>query len=287
MKAFIAKYVSATNNTTTADNTSTTATTSITTTSVTSTSTTLTTTTTVTATTTSTTTTTLTTTTTSITTTSFTTTTTCSPIFASSLGLVAYFALDSSPSYLTDVNATLTATAASVTNVPGERNQCLSFTGTMNSYFQVSNLVSLGSSTTPFSIALYISPNVLSGTLVHISKYQNAIQIWGGSTAKYVLGPIPPLNSWTHVVQTWSPTNGLTLYINGALYAQGSTFLTYGASGVSNYLTLASTLQAIPYPANGCSTTGVLGGAAFDASSTGASVGNYYRIKCNVEKVSS
>ncbi len=84
--------------------------------------------------------------------------------------------MDSSPSYLTDVGGTLTATAVSVTNVAGERNQCLSFMGTINSYFQISNLTSLGISTTPFSIALYISPNVLSGTIVHISKFQNGIQ---------------------------------------------------------------------------------------------------------------
>jgi len=90
-----------------------------------------------------------------------------------------------------------------------------------------------------------------------------AIQIWGGSTANYVLGPIPPLNSWTHIVQTWSSTSGLTLYINGALYAQDSTLTTYDASGVANSLTLASTLKAIPDPLNGCSTTGVLGGLGY------------------------
>jgi hypothetical protein len=90
-----------------------------------------------------------------------------------------------------------------------------------------------------------------------------AIQVWGGSTARYVLGPILPLNAWTHVVQTWSSSNGLSLYINGALYAQDSTVTAYAASGVADYLTLASTLQAIPYPVNGCSTTGVLGGLGY------------------------
>ena len=94
------------------------------------------------------------------------------------------------------------------------------------------------------------------------------IPVWpfkfgGGSTANYVLGLSPPLNSWTHVVQTWSSASGLSLYINGALYAQDSTVTAYAASGVPNYLTLASTLQAIPYPANGCSTTGVLGGLGY------------------------
>jgi len=90
-----------------------------------------------------------------------------------------------------------------------------------------------------------------------------AIQVWGGSTANYVLGPIPPLNSWTHVVQTFSTTSGLSLYIDGVLYAQDSTITTYAASGVADYLTLASTLEAIPYPVSGCSTTGVLGGLGY------------------------
>lgn len=55
----------------------------------------------------------------------------------------------------------------------------------------------------------------------------------------------------------------MTLYINGVFYAQNSAVTAYAASGVPNYLTLASTLDAIPYPANGCSTTGVLGGLGY------------------------
>ena len=86
--------------------------------------------------------------------------------------------MDSSPSYLTDVGASLTATAVSVTSVPGERNEALSFTGSINSYFQISNLVSLGTSNAPFSIAVYISPNVLFGTVVHISMYISGKQTY-------------------------------------------------------------------------------------------------------------
>ncbi len=108
--------------------------------------------------------------------TTITTTATCSPIYNFTTGLVAYFSMDSSPSYLTDVGGTPTATAVSVTSVSGERNQALSFVGTINSYFQINNLTSLGNSNVPFSIALYISPKVLSGTLVHISSHSNGMQ---------------------------------------------------------------------------------------------------------------
>jgi hypothetical protein len=55
----------------------------------------------------------------------------------------------------------------------------------------------------------------------------------------------------------------MSLYINGSLYAQDSTITIYAASGVADYLTLASTLEAIPYSAAGCSTTGVLGGLGY------------------------
>jgi hypothetical protein len=55
----------------------------------------------------------------------------------------------------------------------------------------------------------------------------------------------------------------LSLYINGALYARDATFTTYAASGVPDYLTLASTIEAIPFPIGGCSTTGVLTGLGY------------------------
>jgi hypothetical protein len=55
----------------------------------------------------------------------------------------------------------------------------------------------------------------------------------------------------------------LSLYIDGVFYAQDSTVTAYSASGVANYLTLASTLEAIPYPYNGCTATGVLAGMGY------------------------
>ena len=90
-----------------------------------------------------------------------------------------------------------------------------------------------------------------------------ATQIYGGSIAKYVLGPIPLLNYWTHVVQTWSSAYGLGLYIDGVLSVQDSTVTSCGASSVAKYLKLASTLQALLYLANGWSTTGVLEGLGY------------------------
>jgi hypothetical protein len=84
--------------------------------------------------------------------------------------------MDSSPSYLTDDGGNVTAIAVNVTSVAGERNQALLFMGTMDSYFQGSKFVSLGTPNTAFSIALYVSPIVLNGTIVHISMFGNGIQ---------------------------------------------------------------------------------------------------------------
>ncbi len=36
-------------------------------------------------------------------------------------------------------------------------------------------------------------------------------------TPQQVIGPILPTNVWTHVVGTYSLTNGLRLYVNGTL----------------------------------------------------------------------
>ena len=64
------------------------------------------------------------------------------------------------------------------------------------------------------------------------------------NTAQQVVGPVSSANVWTHVVSTYSTTNGLRLYVNGALI--GSTgAVQYTASGQTNILTLANPLQAV------------------------------------------
>ncbi|CAF1053260.1 unnamed protein product [Rotaria sp. Silwood1] len=52
-------------------------------------------------------------------------------------------------------------------------------------------------------------------------------------------GPILPLNSWTHIGYTYSSSNGIQLYVNGALYSTTSSF-SFSASGVPMYMILGS-----------------------------------------------
>lgn len=93
---------------------------------------------------------------------------------------------------------------------------------------------------------MWINPSFQSGTLFHLSSAATGSGGWclpmigfnsNGSivgqtwnrTAISVIGPIPPINTWTHIVQTWSSTNGLRLYINGGLY--GSAITTFFSAG--------------------------------------------------------
>lgn len=57
--------------------------------------------------------------------------------------------------------------------------------------------------------------------------------------------------------QTFSLANGLRLYVNGTLHASVPGISTYLASGVQNYLTIASTLIA-SIQTTFCTSTGVL-----------------------------
>ncbi|CAF1031354.1 unnamed protein product [Rotaria sordida] len=109
------------------------------------------------------------------------------------------------------------------------------------------------------------SPQSRIGTLVHVSTTSTGngswcfpligfasngslvAQIYNGATILSVTASvIIPLSSpfWTHIVQTWSSTNGLRLYIDNILVASRSSATVFAASGMTpNYLTLASSLS--------------------------------------------
>ena len=60
-----------------------------------------------------------------------------------------------------------------------------------------------------------------------------------------VVGPLIPLAPiWTHVIETWSPVNGLRLYVNNILVASTTSMAnSYTASSVPNYVTLGNSLS--------------------------------------------
>ena len=69
------------------------------------------------------------------------------------------------------------------------------------------------------------------------------------SIIRFVIGPAIPLApAWTHLVQTWSSTNGLRLYVNNVLVASTISMAnSYTASGVPNFITLANSLSGTSF----------------------------------------
>ena len=167
--------------------------------------------------------------------------------------LMAYYSFDL-PNQNTDSGPNgLTGVSTNAALVSGRVNQALRFTGT-NSFFQAYGFYQLAwgcLGNKPFTIALWVNPASIAGaTIVQVSPFQNItyspaynmnlMGFWsvGGTTRGQVVtqvyawasvfGPFLPLNTWSHIAYTFSPTNGNTQYYNGALV--GST----GAVGFSN-----------------------------------------------------
>ena len=130
-----------------------------------------------------------------------------------------------------------------------------------SSYVQVTGLLRIGTNSWPYSVAIWINPTSLAGgTIMHLSSRtdgaqtnawclpimglnssgQIAINSWNGGNMP-LTGPSVPLNTWTHVVATYSPNNGERLYVNGTLRASTSAY-GFAAGGVPMTITLGSSL---------------------------------------------
>ena len=138
--------------------------------------------------------------------------------------------------------------------ITGRVNQALNFNSS-NSYFQSCGYYALGMNQ-PFSIAMWVNPSFQSGTLFHLSSSATGsgswclpmigftsngsllVQTWTGIT-NFIMGPILPINSWTHIILTYSSTNGVRLYLNGGLYSS-IVVNTFASSSLSMCILLAS-----------------------------------------------
>ncbi|CAF1572527.1 unnamed protein product, partial [Adineta steineri] len=133
---------------------------------------------------------------------------------------------------------------------------------TNSSYIQITGLVLLGQSYSPFSFAVWIRPLISvtnGGTILHVSEYSNG-QGWcvpfiglshsgeivvqnygslGGVNA--ITGPVLMVGQWVHIVETYSNLNGLRLYVNGTLSGQVNPF-TYAAHNGPVFVTLGQSL---------------------------------------------
>jgi hypothetical protein len=112
-------------------------------------------------------------------------------------------------------------------------------------------------------MSIWIQPTVITvGSIVHVSSGSNGVgwcisalgftstgilaaQSWLNSpwSSVYILGPHATVNVWTHVAITYSQTNGLRLWINGAYYGSNGGGYNYGAASTPVYVTVGSCLS--------------------------------------------
>ncbi|CAF3783871.1 unnamed protein product, partial [Rotaria sordida] len=187
--------------------------------------------------------------------------------------LVAYFSFNSGVELIDSGPNSLSVVRQSVSFVStGHFFQAISFNGSTSSYFQISDLTSLGITNRAFSISLWIRSQNLSGILVHVSSNSSGlgwcVPFLGFTTSGSIVAQISntairsavgPLISlapvWSHIVETWSSTNRLRLYVNNVLVASTIVMATsYTASSVPNYVTLANSLSGA-----GVCSSGLLG----------------------------
>ena len=157
--------------------------------------------------------------------------------------------IDNGPNSLPSLSQNVSYTTS------GHRSNAISFNYNI-SFFQVTGLTGLGKTNEPFSFSLWIRPNSLVGTLIHVENIAPVVwclsmlgftangslvaQIWTGAP-RAVFGPVlSPISTWHHIVQTWSSTNGLRLYVDNALVGSDPLATSYVASTLSNLVKLAN-----------------------------------------------
>ena len=164
------------------------------------------------------------------------------------------FLIDSGPNSL----AAATRSTSSISS--GRYAQAIAFNGSNSSYYQISGFLSLGVSSKPFSISLWVRPSILLGVVVHVSAWSSGsgwcipflgfssngsllAQVYDGTGSVSVSNGNLSLSTsvWSHVVQTYSATNGLRLYVNNVLVGSQST--TYIVTSAPLYVTLGNALS--------------------------------------------
>ncbi|CAF0982241.1 unnamed protein product [Adineta steineri] len=137
--------------------------------------------------------------------------------------------------------------ASNYTIVSGVKGgQAVSFTGVSSSYLQAFGFRFLSYNNTPFSLALWIQPISLQGILVGTSLGYPFLSFTPTQMLVVRIGvvsipyntPLQVGSTWTHIVQTWSSSNGIRLYVNNQLVANATTTMFTGSGTTMNSLIL-------------------------------------------------
>lgn len=145
----------------------------------------------------------------------------------------------------------------------GRYSQAITFDAPSASYYQISSLTSLATLNKPFSFSLWLRPSSLDGVVVYGSRDStgtgpcNAFlgfsnlgvlhaQIYDGDFRISIADGNSSVSTsvWSHIVQTWSPINGLRLYVNNALVGSIPALI-YDMQTTSLYLTLGNGLAGL------------------------------------------
>ncbi|CAF4190543.1 unnamed protein product, partial [Adineta steineri] len=176
--------------------------------------------------------------------------------------LAARFSFDGSSPLLDLGPNSVASHASNYSLVSGRTLQAISFMGTSSSFLQTSGFLALGIANQPFSFSLWVKPQSLVGTILHVSTNSSGtgfcapfigfssngsliVQIMTNTSYVAISYSSLSLIEFTHIVQTWSSTNGLRLYINNALIGSIAAATYRTASTWVNYVTLGGCL-------NGC-----------------------------------
>ncbi|CAF1108909.1 unnamed protein product [Rotaria sp. Silwood1] len=94
----------------------------------------------------------------------------------------------------------------------------------IKSYFQSSNFVLLGIDNRLYSFSIWINPFQTNGTIIlYIFQNSSINTKWCLSFLRFnTQGPYILTYTWTHIVQTYSSINGVSLNINGSLFNTSS-----------------------------------------------------------------
>ncbi|CAF3958888.1 unnamed protein product [Adineta steineri] len=153
-----------------------------------------------------------------------------------SMDCLSYPASDSGPNQITGV-------AVGLTSGDGGRVGQSYLFNTTSSYFQITGLVLLGQSYSPFSFAINANGTGWCIAFIGLSSQGEILALgYNGNSTVQVTGPVLVVGQWVHIVETYSQLNGIRLYINGILYGQSDAFV-YAAFGAPMVVTLGQPLK--------------------------------------------
>jgi hypothetical protein len=147
--------------------------------------------------------------------------------------LVVYYSFDNQ-SLLDSGPNLINGTGINTGFTLGRVNEGIVF-NTTGSYVQINNLVLFGTQYWPYSFTFWIYPySTENGTVIHMwnpsapTTYCMPIigfsasgsivaQTWNSTQILAIVGPAIAPNTWAHIAHTYSPNDGIRLFVNGTL----------------------------------------------------------------------